>query len=238
MMPVLIEVAAVDSGGGRRWHFGASPLACQPSRSTESTPRWLTPCIALHIVQTLGLLPTRHQCSTSFFRRATICVYGCRLSLLRYRQAPGWRTSGSLATELSRCEFSSCGAEESPEEVSGVPTSCRTSHQVHQQMHNRNAIGKWDWDVCSEILEIPSIAYPGENVKRARLLWVEHPPAGPSAQCISVQLCRSIQRPGVPEPSTLKTRHRHRKQSASQLSKSPHPTQATLTRPRQQNAPD
>lgn len=103
MMPVLIEVAAVDSGGGRRWHFGASPLACQPSRSTESTPRWLTPCIALHIVQTLGLLPTRHQCSTSFFRRATICVYGCRLSLLRYRQAPGWRTSGSLATELSRC---------------------------------------------------------------------------------------------------------------------------------------
>ena len=54
MMPVLIEVAAVDSGGGRRWHIGASPLACQlqPSRSTESTP----PCIALHTVQTLGLL--------------------------------------------------------------------------------------------------------------------------------------------------------------------------------------
>lgn len=72
MMPVLIEVAAVDSGGGRRWHIGASPLACQlqPSRSTESTP----PCNALHTVQTLGLLPTRHHCSTSFFR-CNLCVW-------------------------------------------------------------------------------------------------------------------------------------------------------------------
>ena len=141
-MPVLIEVAAVDSGGGRRWHFGASPLACQPSRSTESTP---TPCIALHIVQTLGLLPTRHQCSTSFFRRATICVYGCRLSLLRYRQAPGRRTSGSLATELSRCGVFIVWCRGESRGSVGCPhllLACRTSHQVHHQMHPRNAIGK------------------------------------------------------------------------------------------------
>ena len=128
VMPVLIEVAAVDSGGGRRWHFGASPLlACQPSPGVQSPrPLWL-PALP-YIRQTLGL---KHHYSTSFFccdvapSAYNLCVVfgGWRLSL-RYRQAPGWRTAGSLfATESFRvAEFSSCGAL-SPEEVSGVPTS-------------------------------------------------------------------------------------------------------------------
>ena len=77
-MPVLIEVAAVDSGGGRRWHFGASPLlACQPSPGVQSPrPLWL-PALP-YIRQTLGL---KHHCSTSFFccdvapgQATTICV--------------------------------------------------------------------------------------------------------------------------------------------------------------------
>ena len=128
---------------------------CQPSRSTESTARWLPLCIALHIEQTLGLLATKHHCSTSFFRPATVCVFGCRLSLLRYRQAPGWRTAGSLATELSRCRVFVVWCRESRGSV-GCPhllLPCRTSHQVHHQMHRR----KWDWDVSAEILEIRAI---------------------------------------------------------------------------------
>ena len=107
-MPVLIEVAAVDSGGGRRWHFGASrphwpaSLPAQPEYRVHG--RWLTPCIALH---TPDAGPAAHQtpyCSTCFFCCVALArVYGWRLSL-RYRQAPGWRTAGSpFATELSRC---------------------------------------------------------------------------------------------------------------------------------------
>ena len=105
---------------------------------------------------------------------------------------------------------------------------CRSSHQVHQ-MHHGNVIGKWDWDVCGKILEIRAILgiaspwQPGEN--GARLLLVEHPPARPCCpmHCISVQLCsRSIRETRVPEPSTLKTRHQHTKQSAIQLSNYPH----------------
>ena len=214
-------------------HWPASPAGVQsplPAGSLPALPYILCRRWACYPPDTNALL-------VSSVALQSVCMGAvCHCCVIARLQA-GVRPA-RLPQSFRGAEFSSCGAEESPEEVSGVPTSCRTSHQVHQQMHNRNAIGKWDWDVCSEILEIPGIAYPGENVKRARLLWVEHPPAGPSAQCISVQLCRSIQRPGVPEPSTLKTRHRHRKQSASQLSKSPHPTQATQTRPRQQNAPD
>ena len=123
MMPVLIEVAAVDSGGGRRWHFGASrphwpaSLPAQPEYRVHG--RWLTPCIALH---TPDAGPAAHQtpyCSTCFFCCVALArVYGWRLSL-RYRQAPGWRTVGSLATELSRWSFRRV--------VHRVPRKCRVS---------------------------------------------------------------------------------------------------------------
>ena len=152
-MLVLIEVAAVDSGWRREevalW-CQPTPLACQPASPAgvqSPTPLALSSALP-YIRQTLGLLlPTKHQCSTSFFRRVALgcCVYGWRLTL-RYRQAPGWRTAGSLATELSRigvfvvwCTLvhtgELCGAQ-SPEEVSGVPTSSQpAAHQVHQMHH-------------------------------------------------------------------------------------------------------
>ena len=131
-MPVLIEVAAVDSGGGREevalW-CQPTPLACQPA-SLPAQPecrvhgRWLTPCIALHTPDAGPAIA--HQtpyCSTSFFCCVALGrVYGWRLSL-RYRQAPGWRTAGSLATELSRWSFRRVVHTQSPEEVSGVPNS-------------------------------------------------------------------------------------------------------------------
>ena len=128
---MLIEVAAVDSGWRREevalW-CQPTPLACQPASPAgvqSPTPLALSSALP-YIRQTLGLLlPTKHHCSTSFFCRVALgcCVYGWRLSL-RYRQAPGWRTAGSLATELSRIGvFVVWCTEQSPEEVSGVPTS-------------------------------------------------------------------------------------------------------------------
>ena len=131
-MPVLIEVAAVDSGGGRRWHFGASPLACQPSRSTESTPRWLTPCIALHTPDA-GPAAATHQTpllylvsSAATLHRAKRLQSVCCVWWVAFVTAlsPGSRLAyGRLACHRAfAVEFSSCGAQ-SPEEVSGVPTS-------------------------------------------------------------------------------------------------------------------
>ena len=118
-MPALIELAAVDSGGGRRWHFGASPLGCQPGGVQSPLPAMP------YIRQTLGLLPTKHHCSTSFL------VLHCTRPTAKWLQSvfvtvlsPGSRLAyGRLACHRAfAVEFSSCGAQ-SPEEVSGVPTS-------------------------------------------------------------------------------------------------------------------
>ena len=149
-----------------------------------------------------------------------------------------------LPQSFRGAEFSSCGAERVPRKcrVSPPPLSLphiRCTTRCTPEMLSRNGIG-----MCapkSKKLERFLVSHILDNPEKMRTEqdycgW-SIPLPGPAAQC-PVHICRSIQRPGVPEPSTLKTRHRHRKQSASQLSKSPHPTQASQTRPRQQSVPD
>ena len=200
-MPVLIEVAAVDSGGGRRWHFGASrphwpaSLPAQPEYRVHG--RWLTPCIALH---TPDAGPAAHQtpyCSTCFFCCVALArVYGWRLSL-RYRQAPGWRTVGSLATELSRWSFRRVVHTQSPEEVSGVPNSQPAAAHIRCTRCTTELLLEMRC-VCDEILETGEqflvshlLGNLDRNVEGASLLLVEHPPVWPRCPMhfISVQLC-------------------------------------------------
>ena len=124
-MPVLIEVAAVDSGGGRRWHFGASPLPCQaaspagvqsplPAGSLSALPYILSRRWACWPPNTTALLvssaPLQSVCL------AAVC-HCCVIARLQAGVRPA-----RLPQSFRGAEFSSCGAE-SPEEVSGVPTS-------------------------------------------------------------------------------------------------------------------
>ena len=100
-MPAVIELAAVDSGGG-----GGTLVPAHKPPEYRVHGRWLliALCIALHILrQTPGPRCTATYYSDASFlvlcstRQVTVCMYGwchCVIassSLL----APGWRTVGS-----------------------------------------------------------------------------------------------------------------------------------------------
>ena len=105
-MPALIELAAVDSGGG-----GGTLVPAHKPPEYRVHGRWLliALCIALHILrQTPGQRCTTTYCSASFlvllFHPPSDCVYVWVVSL-RYRQQQpaGSRLAyGRLVTELSR----------------------------------------------------------------------------------------------------------------------------------------
>ena len=138
-----------------------TPLACQPASPAgvqSPTPLALSSALP-YIRQTLGLLlPTKHHCSTSFFRRVAL---GCRVCMggvchcVIARLQAGVRPA-RLPQSFRGLEFSSCGAQ------NRVPRKCRVSPPLSLPQLTSGApdapLNFWEKGcVCDEILETGAV---------------------------------------------------------------------------------